>query len=79
MHALFMVLALIAGIGGLVCWVIIMIDAFNDAIWKGLLFLICGLYGLYYMLFEFEHDEKWLLVLGAIGGGAIATGLSRLG
>ncbi|MEA2552829.1 MAG: hypothetical protein QOJ65_1005 [Fimbriimonadaceae bacterium] len=33
------------------------------------------LYFLYYALFEFEHENKWLIVLGSLGGSAIASGL----
>lgn len=65
-------------IGGLVGWVIILIDAFQDSIWKGLGSILCGLYGLYYAFAEFEHDNKWLIVLLAIGGSGIAAGISRL-
>ena len=79
MHMLFQILALIAGILGLVCWVIILVDAFQDAIWKGLVGLLCGLYLLYYGIFEFEHDNKILILLGAFGGSAVAAGLQRLG
>jgi len=79
MHPLYVVLGALFGIAGLVCWVIILIDAFNDEIWKGVVGLLCGLYLLYYALFEYEDDNKWIIVLLAIGGSAIATGLSRLG
>ncbi len=68
-------LAIVAWIGGFACGVIILIDAFQDAIWKGIVSLLCGLYFLYYMLFEFEHDNKWMIVIGALAGGAVGTGL----
>jgi hypothetical protein len=63
---------------GFVCWIIILIDAFKDEIWKGIVGLLCGLYLLYYALFEFEHDNKWLIVLLAIFGSGIGVGISRL-
>jgi hypothetical protein len=74
-----LILSIVAGIGGLVCWIIILIDAFQDAIWKGIVSLLCGLYLLYYAIFETEADNKWLIVVGAIGGGAVAAGLRSLG
>jgi hypothetical protein len=65
-------------IAGLVCWIIILIEAFKDEIWKGIVGLLCGLYLLFYALFEFEHENKWLVVLVAFGGSAIAAGIMRL-
>lgn len=73
-----MILSALAAIGGFVCGIIILINAFQDEIWKGVLCLLCGLYGVYYALFEFEHENKWLIVIGALGGGSIAAGLSSL-
>lgn len=75
MNGVWMALAGIAGILSLVCWVVILIDAFRDEIWKGILFLLCGFYGLYYAIFDFEHDNKWPIVIGAFAGSAIVGGL----
>jgi hypothetical protein len=67
---------IVLGLASLVTWVAcivtILIDAFNDAPWKGLLFFLCFLYGIYYAAFEFDHDQKWPIVLGATVGGAAA-------
>lgn len=79
MHLLFGLLAAVAAIVGIVCWIIILIDAFQDSVWKGLLFFLCGLYGLYYALFEFEHENKWLIVILAFFSSSIAGGLLRFG
>ena len=73
-----MLAAFAFGIAGLVCWIIILVEAFKDEIWKGIVGLLCGLYLLFYALFEFEHENKWLIVLVAFGGSAIATGIMRL-
>ena len=78
MHVVLLLLAGLAGIAGIICWIVILIEAFQDELWKGVLFFLCGLYALYYALFEFEHENKWLLVIGAFGGGAIATGIAGL-
>lgn len=75
MNILLVLLAAGFGIAGLVASIIILIDAFQDAIWKGLVSLFCGLYLLYYAFFEFEHDNKWLLVLLALCGNGIAAGI----
>ena len=65
-------------IAGLVGWIIILIDMFRDEIWKGILGLLCGLYMLWYAIFEFEHENKWIIILLAVGGNAIAAGILNL-
>jgi len=75
MDALILLLAGGFSIAALVCWVIILIDAFQDSIVKGILCLFCPLFGLYYALFDFDHDNKWLIIVIAFGGSAIARGL----
>jgi hypothetical protein len=78
MHIIFLLLAMLAAIGSLICSLIILIDAFKDEVWKGLVSLLCGLYFLYYALAEFDHDYKWPIVLGALGGGAVSAGLAAM-
>jgi hypothetical protein len=71
-------IASIFGLAGLICTIIILVDAFRDEIWKGFAGLLCGFYLFWYGIFEFEHDNKWLIVLLAIGGDAICYGILRL-
>jgi RsiW-degrading membrane proteinase PrsW (M82 family) len=78
MHLLFLILAGAAAIVAVVCWFIILIDAFQDEVWKGIVCLFCGLYMLYYGVIEYESDNKWLVVIMAFGGGSIAAGLARM-
>lgn len=78
MQAIFIILAVIAGLAGLGCSIFILIEAFRDEIWKGVLSLLCGFYMLYYAVFDWEHEWKWPILLGAIGGNAVAAGLLRL-
>jgi len=47
----------------LVCFIIILIDAFKNNVWKGAGCLLCSLYALYYAFAEFEHERKWTVVL----------------
>ncbi len=66
-------------IAGVVCWIIILIQAFQDEVWKGCVSIICFLYWIYYAIFEFEHEHKWLIVVLALvgdsaGGALIAAG-----
>lgn len=78
MEALKLIAAIVFALGGIAGWLILLIDAFQDEIWKGILGLFCGLYLLYYGIFEFEHDNKWLIVLLYLGGTAIASGIMNL-
>lgn len=79
MGIVLIILAVVAGILSLICNIIILIDAFNDELWKGLVAFFIGLYFLYYAIIEFEHDNKWLVVLGSLGGGAAAALLFLMG
>ena len=77
---------MLTGIGGVfaaagfICWLIILVDSFNNAVWKGLVSLCCcQLYTLYYAFFEFDHEHKWLIVLGwllfeGFGGALMSAG-----
>lgn len=78
MRILFTLLGIAASVGGIVCAVIILIDAFRNAVWKGLACIICGCYGLYFMFVEFEHKDKWLIVIGALISGSVAGAMYRL-
>lgn len=73
MHVIFTLLALIFGIGSIVCWFIVLIDAFQDEVWKGLVCILCGFYWLYYAIIDFDHEKKWTIVLTAIFGGTLAS------
>ena len=77
MQLLLSIIALGFALAGLVGWIIIVIDAFQDEVWKGIASLLCGLYLLYYALFEFEHDNKWMIVLLTVAGSGIAGGILR--
>ncbi len=77
MPILKLLLAVVFALGSLVCTVIIFIEMFKDAIWKGIVGLICWLYFLYFALFEFDHDNKWLVVIVSLFGAGVAGGLLR--
>jgi hypothetical protein len=78
MDALKVIAAIVLGIGSVVCWVIIFIDMFQNAVWKGIVGLLCGLYALYYAVFEFDHNEKLIVVIVAIFGGGLGGAFSVL-
>ena len=59
--------------------IFILIDAFKNEIWKGVVGLLCGLYLLYYAIVEFQHDKKWLIIAVAIGGSLLGQGLIMAG
>lgn len=58
--------------------IIVIIEAFKDSILEGILCILCGLYLLYYSLFKFEHDKKWLIVSGIIIFSAASYGLRSM-
>ena len=61
-----------------VCWLIILVDAFQDEIWKGIVGILCSLYLLYYAIVEFDHPNKWMIVLGYLVG-AVLSGIGFRG
>jgi len=70
----------LCSLGAFICWIIILVEAFKDEVWKGLLSLICGLYQLYYAIFEFEYENKWPIVLGWLflgGAGSALVNMAR--
>lgn len=78
MNILLTLLGAAFGIGGFVCGIIILIEAFKDEVWKGFVCLLCGFYTLWYAFTDFEHDNKWGVVLGWLFGSIIASGLFNL-
>lgn len=65
---------------GFVCSIIIVIDAFKNEVWKGILCFFCIFYLLYYAFVEYQASNKWLIIglciLGyALGGGLMATSI----
>lgn len=69
-------------VAAIVCQLIIVVDAFKNEVWKGILGFFCGLYLLYYAFVEYQADNKWVIVgvwiLGAVVGGGLigASGMS---
>lgn len=61
------ILGVLLGLGSFVCWVIILVAAFQDELWKGFVCLLCGFYMLYYAAFEYDAENKWLIVFGWLG------------
>lgn len=73
-----MLLTLLGGVACLaafVCHIIILIDAFKNEIWKGIVGFLCGFYLIYYAFTEYQSDNKTMIIaawlLGGIVGGAL--------
>ncbi len=79
MGLLLILVGTIFAVVGLVCSIIVLVAAFKDEAWKGIASFLCGLYGLYYMVAEFRHERKWLIVFGALAGGTIGYFLTMAG
>jgi len=69
-------ISILFGLACIVCSLIIWIDAFKNSLLKGLLCVFCWIYFVWYALFEFQHDNKFLIVLGALICGGL-TWLTR--
>ena len=69
----------LCGIAAFVCWLIVLIDAFKNEIWKGIVGLICGFYLLYYAIVEYQADNKWLIVAIWLLGGVVGSALMMAG
>jgi hypothetical protein len=66
------ILGLIFSIVTLVGWVFALIGAFSDELWKGIVGLLCSLYLLYYVAFEYGGDNQ-TTVVGLYVGGTVAS------
>lgn len=63
MSIVFKILGIAFGLASLWAWVAIMMEAFEDEVWKGVLCLAVPIYCLYYGVAEFDHEKKWVVVL----------------
>lgn len=78
MHGLYVLLGVLAGLAGFGATIFILVQAFMDEVWKGVLGLLCGLYLLYFAIFDWDHEWKWPIVLLSLFGNGIAVGLFRM-
>ena len=68
----------VAAITSLICFVIILIAAFEDEIWKGIVGFFFWPYLAYWAFVEYYDDGKWVKVGLWLGGAALA-GVLRIG
>jgi benzodiazapine receptor len=72
------ILAIPVGIIGFICGIIIVIHAFQNQIWKGLLSLFCGIYTIVYAITEFDHDKRPLILTGYLASAGLGIVLQIL-
>ena len=77
--SLYLGLGGICSIVSLVCWVIVLIDAFKNEVWKGIVGFICGLYLLYYAFAEYESENKTAVLVGWLASSALGFVFYRMG
>lgn len=63
----------------LICMIIVLIHAFKNEVWKGVLSFFCGIYLLIYSFTEFEHEKKGLIIAGILGAGFLGGALTQFG
>lgn len=73
------ILGIIFNIAAFVCALIVIIHAFQSAVWKGIVSLLCFLYWLYYAFTEFQHPKKWPIVIGTIVLAVLGYGFNMMG
>jgi hypothetical protein len=78
LNLILLILSLLAGLAGLGCWIYLVVAAFQDEIWKGFVSFLCCFYLGYWAIFDFDHDYKWPIIIGAFGGSTIAGGIAGL-
>src|SRR4051812_25264218 len=69
MGSLLMLIGVVLSLVGFVCGIMILINAFQNEIWKGIVSILCGLYLLYYAFVEYDGDNKALILIGWLVGG----------
>jgi hypothetical protein len=77
MHFLSLILGGILALASLAGSIYMLYEAFCDEVWKGFVSLLCGLYMLYWAIFEWEHDYKWPIFLGTMACSSAAGLLLR--
>jgi hypothetical protein len=55
-----------------VCWFLILREAYEDEPWKALLGFVVPIYLLYFGVAEFEHERKWPIVLWYLFGAGLS-------
>ena len=83
MGVLLVAVSIVMLMAWVVCWFLILREAYEDETWKALLGFFVPLYLLYYGIAEFEHDRKWPIVLwyflgSVIGGLVMQAGLAMM-
>ena len=74
MAALLGILGIVLYLAAVVCWIIIVIDAFKKGgALHGILSFCIWPYAIYWGFVKFEHPKKNLIVGGAIGGLVLAV------
>jgi len=69
----------ICGLASLVCWVVILIAAFQEEVIQGILCFCVPFYILYYALARYQGEKKNLLIAVGLGGGILGGILQAIG
>jgi hypothetical protein len=78
MEIAFAIAAIVTGLIGLGCNIVILVHAFKSSVGEGFLCLCVPCYILYSMFSTFEHPHKGLIILGSLGGSIVSNVLARL-
>ena len=76
--SILLLLAVPLGIVSLICYIIILIDAFQQEVMQGFLCFCCGPYMLYYAFARFDHEKKGLILIVWLVSGTLSGILQAL-
>ena len=76
---IFMILSWLFFLVAFVCAIMLLIDAFKNQVWKGILGFFCGLYLIYYGFTECSLEKKMLITGGYIAGMVLGYALMAMG
>ena len=80
MATFFLLTGLLLLLAGCICVLAILFDAAVNPSWgRSVLWLLTGAGFVYYILFEYESQYKWLVSGGAVAGIALGTKLFMMG
>ena len=73
MATVILILSFVSSIASLVAFVMILIAAFEDEIWKGIVGFLFWPYLVYWALVEYYDEGKWARVITWLGGSVLST------
>lgn len=78
MSVILLLLAVVLAIASLICYIIILVDAFQQEVMQGILCFCCAPYMLYYAIARFNHEKKGLILAVWLGSSILSAILQMI-